>query len=360
MNAYRTLVRPAAFLLPPETAHRVALWTLRRARMWEALRPAFTFTDPALRQRIGGLEFHNPVGVAPGFDKDGEALRGLACLGFGFLESGTVLPLPRAGNPGPRLLRYPEQEALANCLGLPGRGVHGCAELLRRWSARGPVGVPVIVSFMGFTLDEYVRVFSELQPWADALEVALRCPNTPDERNFVDRDEFGTLLAALMEYKRKPVWVKLPSLDAEVDRQHLADLVEIGLRHGVDGFMVSGTRPIDEPRLSRGRGSLSGRPVLGRTLEAVGVVYRATRGRAPIVAQGGISSGADALAAIASGANAVSVYTQFVYDGPGLASRINRELAALMRARGAGSIHDLCGCGPLSADPAVRETASTG
>lgn len=358
MNLYRTLVRPAAFVLPPEAAHHAGLWALRRARVWEALAPAFEVRDPSLRQRAGGLEFRNPVGVAPGFDKDCEALRGLACLGFGFIEGGTVMPLPRAGNPGPRLLRYPDRGALANCLGLPSRGVRGCVDLLRRFRAHGTGAVPVLVSFMGFTLDEYVEAFSALQPWADALEVALRCPNTPDERNFVDRAEYAALLDALMARREKPVWVKLPSLDVEVDRDHLVDLVEAGLRCGVDGFMVSGTRPVEEPRLSRGRGSLSGRPVLGRTLEAVRCAYGAARGRAPIVAQGGIGSGADAFAAIASGASAVSVYTQFVYEGPGLARRINRELAALLRDRGIGSIADLRGSAHAGASPLVREAAT--
>jgi dihydroorotate dehydrogenase (fumarate)/dihydroorotate dehydrogenase len=358
VNLYRTLVRPAAFLLPAETAHHAGLWALGRERVWEAFGPALSVADPALRQHLGGLEFRNPVGVAPGFDKDCEVLRGLACLGFGFIEGGTVLPLPRAGNPGPRLLRYPAQEALANCLGLPSRGVAGCVEFLRRFRAGGTGSVPVIVSFMGFTLEQYVDVFRALEPWADALEVALRCPNTPDERNFVDRAEYAALLDALMVERHKPVWVKLPSLDVEVDRAHLVDLVESGVGRGVDGFMVSGTRPIEEPRLSRGRGTLSGRPVRARTLDAVRAAYGAARGRAPIVAQGGIGSGADAYAAIACGASAVSVYTQFVYEGPGLARRINLELLALMKDRGVGSIAELCGSEHASSREVARGTAT--
>ena len=343
MTVYKAFVRPVAFVLPADTAHGLGMWALRRRRVWEALRPALTFEDAVLRQNAGGLEFPNPVGLAPGFDKDCEALGSLACLGFGFLEGGTVMPAPRKGNPRPRLLRYPHERALANCLGLPSRGLDGCVDQLRRWKSRRSAFVPVIVSFMGFTLDEYVAAFRALQPWADALEVALRCPNTPDERNFVDRDEFRTLLVQLMAYRQKPVWVKLPSLDVEVSRDHFRDLVEAGLERGVDGFVVSGTRPVTEPRLSRGSGSLSGRPVLGRTLQAVREVYRRTLGRAPIIAQGGIGSGQDAFAAIAAGANAVSVYTQFVYEGPGLARRINQDLVALLRARGIGSIRELSG-----------------
>ena len=358
MNVYRELIRPAAFLLPAETAHHLGLWALRQSRAWEALRPVFTFADPALHQHAGGLDLRNPVGVAPGFDKDCEVMRGLASLGFGFVEAGTVMPTPREGNPGPRLLRYVDHDALANCLGLPSRGVNGCADSLRRWRGRGLSAVPVIVSFMGFTLDEYVAGFRALQPLADALEIALRCPNTPDEQNFVSRGEFATLLTELMRFREKPLWVKLPSLDVEVDRDHLADLVETSLRGGVDGFMVSGTRPVVDPRLSRGRGSLSGRPVLGRTMTAVREVYRVTRGRAAIVAQGGIGSAEDAFAAILAGANAVSIYTQFVYEGPGLARRINRELVTLMRARGVASIRELCGREQAITDRAAREARS--
>jgi dihydroorotate dehydrogenase len=213
--------------------------------------------------------------------------------------------------------------------------------------------VPILVSFMGFTPEEYVSAFRALQPWADALEVALRCPNTPDERNFVERDEFVSLLSQLTAHKSKPIWVKLPSLDIEVDRDHFVDLVELGLRHGVDGFVVSGTHPVDDPRLSRGRGSLSGRPVLGRTLQSVRAAFGKTRGRAPIIAQGGIASGSDAFAVIAAGANAVSVFTQLIYEGPGLVRQINQDLVALMSGHGIGSIRELCGREGARADQPV-------
>ena len=343
MNAYKAFVRPLAFMLPAETAHHLGMWALRRRRVWEALRPVLDFEDIMLRQHAGGLEFVNPVGLAPGFDKDCEVLDSLACLGFGFLEGGTVMPEPRQGNPRPRLLRYPRESALVNCLGLPSRGLEACVGRLRRWSEHRSAPIPVLVSLMGFTLEEYVSAFRALQPWADALEIALRCPNTPDERNFVERDEFATLLAGLAAHKQKPIWVKLPSLDIEVPREHFLDLVESALHLGIDGFVVSGTRPVADSRLSRRGGSLSGRPVLGRTLQAVREVYQKTAGGVPIIAQGGIGSGEDAFAAIAAGANAVSVYTEFIYEGPGLARRINRDLVALMRSRRVESVRELRG-----------------
>jgi dihydroorotate dehydrogenase len=343
MNVYKTFIRPALFVLPAETAHGLGMWALRPRRAWEALRPALTFEHDVLRQRAGGLDLVNPVGLGPGFDKDCDVLGSLACVGFGFLEGGTVMPRPREGNPRPRLLRYPHQTALVNCMGLPSCGVDECVKHLRRGREMRSPSIPVLVSFMGFTPEEYVSAFRALQPWADALEVALRCPNTPDERSFVERDEFASLLTQLTAHKSKPIWVKLPSLDVEVDRTHFVDLVELGLRLGVDGFVVSGTHPVDDPRLSRGRGSLSGRPVLGRTLQSVRAAYGKTLGRAPIIAQGGIASGSDAFAAIAAGANAVSVFTQLIYEGPGLVRRINQDLVALMSGHGIGSIQELCG-----------------
>lgn len=343
VSIYQTVIRRALFALPAETAHSAGKWALRRAGIWRRLGRSLRFEDDAIRQSTGGLQLANPIGLAPGFDKDCEVLEGLAHLGFGFLEAGTVLPRARIGNARPRLLRYPEQAAIVNAMGLPNRGVDYSVAQLQQWAGRRSSPVPVIVSFMGFTLEEYLDVFTKLQPVADALEVALRCPNTPDEPNFVDPGQFDSLLTHLSRHKQKPMFVKLPTLDVEVSREELHELVSRGLRHGVDGFVVSGTHPVAEPRLSTGRGSLSGRPVIARTLHAVREVYGHTGNRAALVAQGGISSGRDAFAAIAEGASAVSLYTALVYGGPAVVRSINVELLALMRSHGVSSVAALRG-----------------
>lgn len=334
MDLYQALCRAILFRLPAESAHELGMWALRRAAVWRRLRPLFEVAEPSLAQQVGGLRFPVPVGLAPGFDKDCEALDGLTCLGFGFLEVGTVLRAPRRGNPRPRLLRDVERRTLVNCMGLPSHGVDAVVDRLRRRAARPGRRVPVIVSMLGDSLDGYLHLFEMLQPWVDATEIALRCPNTPEEPDFVSPASFDRLMGLLTTRKSRPVFVKLPTLDAEVTRDQLLALVDISQRRGVDGFVVSGTHPVVEPRVSMGRGTLSGSPVLPRTLHAVAEVYRRAGSGPAVIAQGGIATGADAFAAIAAGASAVSVYAAFVYRGPAVARRISEELRALMSARG--------------------------
>lgn len=343
MDLYQAACRALLFRLPAESAHELGKWVLRWTALWRRLHARFSVTEVALAQDVGGLWLSNPVGLAPGFDKDCEVLDGLACLGFGFLEAGTVMRAPRRGNPRPRLLRDVARRALVNCMGLPSLGVDAVADRLRRRAGPSGPRVPVIVSMLGDSLDGYLQLFESLQPWVEATEIALRCPNTPDEPDFITPASFDRLIGLLTARKTRPIFVKLPTLDVEVTREQLLALVDVSLRHGVDGFVVSGTRPVEEPRVSMGRGSLSGPPVLPRTLHAVGEVYRRAGARAAVIAQGGITTGADAFAAIAAGASAVSVYAAFVYRGPAVARCINEELAALLRVEGIHALAALRG-----------------
>jgi dihydroorotate dehydrogenase len=343
------------FTLPAETAHDAGKWALRRAGLWRLLAARFEVNAPALTQTSGGLTWSNPIGLAPGFDKDCEMLDALASLGFGFLEVGTIMLESRRGNLRPRLLRYPDRRALVNCMGLPSRGMDYCLAQLKRWAQRR-TATPVIVSFLDTTLDGYVHLFEMLQPWADALELALWCPNTPEEADFVDPTQFERLLAAFNTRKTKPLFVKLPSLDVEVPLEHLQAMVDVGLRSGVDGFVVSGTYPVAEARVSMGRGSLSGPPALPRTLRTVEHVYRRAGTRAALIAQGGIMTGSDARDALAAGASAVSVYSGLIYRGPSVAKQISTELLALLEADGIESVAGLRGLSSVAAEPsrAVR------
>jgi dihydroorotate dehydrogenase len=173
----------------------------------------------------------------------------------------------------------------------------------------------------------------------------LRCPNTRDEPDFVTPERFRHLLGALSARKTRPLFVKLPNLEIEIPKDHFITLIDIALEHGIDGLVVSGTYPIDEPRISMKRGSIAGAPTFDRTLNAVRETFARTGPRMPVIAQGGISSGRDAFDSIAAGASAVSVYSAFVYRGPAVARRIADELVALMRQAGIESLDTLRGRG---------------
>jgi dihydroorotate dehydrogenase len=188
-------------------------------------------------------------------------------------------------------------------------------------------------------------LFERLQPVVGATELALRCPNTRDEPDFVTPERFRRLVHELRSRKTRPLFVKLPNLDIEIPSEQFRALIDIALEGGVDGLVVSGTYPIEEPRISMKRGSIAGAPTYERTLNAVREAFARTGSRIPLIAQGGISTGRDAFDAIAAGASAVSVYSAFVYRGPAVARLIAGELAALMRHAGVASVNALRGSG---------------
>jgi dihydroorotate dehydrogenase len=339
VSLYETLARPLIFRLPPERAHALCKPALRNAALCRLL-GGVPVRDARLAVRIGPLTFANPVGLAPGFDKGGELTTGLSRLGFGYLVVGSATPQPRSGNPQPRIVRLPEQRAIVNCMGLPGKGVDAFAVGL----AAGRPTVPVVASFGGYSDDEFLASFALLQPVADALEVNQRCANNPDDKG--GRQEAATfepVLKALTAAKRKPLRVKL---DAYVDESQLAQrltMLELLQAYGVDGVALPTNYLVPNAGLSRGIGNISGAVLFERTLAYVRTVYQASRGRIAIHARGGISSGAQAFEAIAAGASTVELFTAFVYQGPGLANRINRELLAIMVREGVSSVRELRG-----------------
>jgi dihydroorotate dehydrogenase (fumarate)/dihydroorotate dehydrogenase len=304
--------------------------------------------DPRLRVSIGGLTFDNPVGLAPGLDKNARAVAALQQLGFGYLIAGSVMPRPRPGNPRPRLLRYVDRQSLINCYGQPSDGLEACAARLRR---RRPGRTRVLVNVDGFSVEDYVRSFQLLEPLVDAVELNGMCPNnTDDEGDFLRRHPFTEMLKAIAPLRRKPLFVKVLPWENEAQHVERLELIERALHYGLDGITVPGTWTEQEPRLSLGRGHLTGRATFPKTLEVVKELYQVTRGQVAIKALGGISSGAEAFEAIARGASLVELLTAFVYEGWTIAARINRELLGLLAKHGIPNLGALRGSA-LSAAP---------
>lgn len=339
-------------LLEPETAHRAAVWALRLGLVRGPRAPM----DPILATRVWNIDFPNPVGLAAGFDKDAEVPDAALGLGFGFVEVGTVTPLPQAGNPRPRLFRLAEDGAVINRFGFNSRGLDAFTERLRARRAKGAQGI--VGANLGKNRHQedaaadYARGIERVCGLADYLVVNVSSPNTPGLRSLQARDQIAELISAVLAARdrcasggaRPPVLAKV---GPDLDEDQIADIAEAALRGGLDGLIVGNTtiqRP--EGLASRWRdqtGGLSGAPLTPIADRCLAAMYRLTQGRIPIIGCGGVASGAQAYAKIRAGASLVQLYSALVYHGPGLVVRVCRDLAMRLRADGYASVAEAVG-----------------
>ena len=335
-------IRPLLFRADPESIHG---WTLSALRLaggvvpvrW-LLRRMFCVSDPHLRTEAFGLNFENPVGLAAGYDKDARAVRGLASLGFGHIEVGTVTRLPQSGNPRPRIFRLPEDEALINRMGFPNAGAEALRRRLRRLSSAGVrIGVNIGKGRdtpLERATDDYLELMRTFDGLADYIAVNVSSPNTLGLRRLQARDHLETLLRALVDERRRlghtppvPLLVKVAPDLAEAE---LEDAVGAITAAGVEGIVATNTTLGREGLRSRRgteAGGLSGVPLRERSLGCVRAIVRLTGGRVPVVAVGGIVGPEDARRALDAGAALVQVYTGLVYRGPALVRDILRGLS---------------------------------
>lgn len=356
------------FCLEPERAHRLALaaldWLGRQPRLQGAVRRLLNYEDPRLEQELFGLRFPNPVGLAAGFDKDGRAIRGLAALGFGFLEVGSVSARPSPGNPRPRLFRLPKDQAIINRMGLPSEGAERVAQRLARLGAR-PVPLGLNLSFTSQVplsreeiIQDYLASFRRLYPYADYFALNLSCPNLPEvEFDPTSPEDLEALLAGVAEERarlgpgsEKPILIKVSPdwSEAELDR-----VLEVSQPY-VNGVIATNTTTARAglltraPRLVSQEGGLSGRPLRERSTAVVAHIYRRTEGRLPIIGVGGIFTAQDAWEKIRAGARLVQIYTGLIYEGPGIIRRLNWGLVRLLEEHGCRGIAEAVGSGASS------------
>jgi dihydroorotate dehydrogenase len=340
----------ALHLLPPETAHALALWALGRG-----LAPA---VSPVVSARLAtsfcGLDLAHPLGLAAGFDKNAEAVPGLFRLGFSFVEIGTVTPRPQAGNPRPRLFRLSRQQALINRMGFNNDGLDAvCARLMALDPTLGPLGANIGANRdSADPVADYVTCLRALYPLVDYVAVNVSSPNTPGLRDLQSRARLDELLGVLLEtrsnlagdHRPKPLLVKIaPDLAAQDED----DIAEVVTSRGVDGLIIGNTT-IDRPPPLTGRhrgeaGGLSGAPLLRRSTAQLLRFHRLTGGALALVGVGGILRGVDAYAKIRAGASALQLYTALIYRGPRAAIRILGELDRLLERDGCARLSDARG-----------------
>lgn len=343
---YRAL-RPALRFLDPETAHRLAIAALKTG-----LVPAPAPDDPILATSVWGRDFANPVGLAAGFDKDGEAPDALLRLGFGFVEIGSVTPKPQPGNPRPRLFRLAKDEAVINRYGLNSLGLDALVTRLEARARTGVVGVNVGKNKdSADEVSDFALGIRRTAALADYLVVNVSSPNTPGLRDLqaraaLERVMAGALAArdAAVAESPPPLLVKLaPDLDDDA----LRDVAEVALATGIDG-LIMGNTTVARPSTLRSAhrtqaGGLSGGPLRDLATERLHALYRLTGGVIPLVGCGGVASGADAYAKIRAGASLVQLYTALVFEGPGLVARIKRDLAGHLRRDGFATLAEAVG-----------------
>lgn len=345
MSLYR-LLRPLAFTLDAEKAHRATIAVLK-LRTGTAFTPEPPWT-PTLETEVAGLRFPNPIGLAAGFDKDAEVFEQMLGIGFGFVEVGTLTPRPQAGNPRPRLFRLVEDEAVINRMGFNNRGqADALGRLSRRYRTRGPVGVNVGANKdSGDRIHDYAEGVRTMTPVADYLTINISSPNTPGLRGLQDEEALRDLLAAVDEVRTdKPVFLKVaPDLEGG-DHERI---VRAALDHHVDALIVANTtvsRPPLKSRHSDEAGGLSGAPLKPLALEALRAFRNASGGEIPLIGVGGIANADDAWERIRAGASLVQLYSAMVYRGPGIARRIASGLAERLKRHGFGDISEAVGSG---------------
>ena len=346
------LVRPLLFKLDPETAHRLTLQSVRLAGVVPPARwfLQWLFAAPEKPVEVFGLKFKNPVGLAAGYDKDGVAVRGLAALGFGHLEIGTVTPRPQPGNPRPRVFRLVEDQAVINRMGFPGEGTEfAAAHLQRALQGRRARGdhrtstLPVIGVNLGKNKDtpleeaanDYIALMKALAGLADYLAINVSSPNTAGLRRLQGREMLENLLKAIAEERRTnpsmqgrhiPILVKLAP---DLSEGELEDALEVILRSGMDGVIATNTtleRAGLHSRQQGETGGLSGSPLRVRSEAVLAQIVKRLDGRIPVVSAGGIMCPEDAKRRLGMGAALVQVYTGLVYAGPGLVQKIIRAV----------------------------------
>lgn len=366
LSLYAAILRPILFRLPPESVHEFALESLAIAL---ASRPARSLTARRFRaapfgklQRFG-LEFPNPVGLAAGFDKNGTAAQALAALGFGSIEVGSVTSEPQPGNPRPRLFRLPRDRALINRAGFNNCGATQLAEHIRRHRPECVLGVNIGKSRsvpIEDAVADYLESFDAVYEIADYIAINVSSPNTPNLRELQRPEMLADLLDRLQTRNeelaqsysyagRKPLLLKIaPDLsEAEIE-----SIVEVATNSKIAGVIATNTTVSREGlRTARaeveayGAGGLSGAPLGHRSNEVIALIHRLTRGKLPIVGVGGVFTAADAWKKICAGASLVQLYTGFIYEGPGVARRINDGLADTLKREGFQTLDEAVGCG---------------
>ncbi len=336
------LIRPILFLFNPEFIHHFTFRTIKivaliPGKIW-LWRQLYKITNTRLSREVFGLQFQNPVGLAAGFDKDAKLFDELGAFGFGFVEIGTVTPLPQDGNPKPRLFRLNDDNALINRMGFNNQGIEAVVARLRRKKSNiiigGNIGKNKITPNEK-AVNDYEICFEKLFPFVDYFVVNVSSPNTPGLRDLQQKEPLTALLKRLQalnntKANRKPILLKIAP---DLANEQLDDIIQIVAATKIDGVVATNTtisrNGLKTPQNkldALGNGGLSGKPVKDRSTAVIKYLSEKSNKAFPIIGVGGIHSAEDALEKLAAGATLLQLYTGFIYEGPSLVKRINKKI----------------------------------
>jgi dihydroorotate dehydrogenase len=358
---YKSVVKPLLFRLDAESAHdkthELALRASESSVLKSAARALYNYQSTKLKQQVWGLDFRNPIGLAAGFDKNGEIPEIMEALGFGFVEIGSITANPSTGNPKPRTFRLPADGALINRMGLNNDGAQTIVKRLKNKKISIPLGVNIAKThdpkILGdAAINDYLLSFNEAKKVADYITINISCPNTTEGKTFEDPAALDELLAALKikdDARQIPAAVKFSS---DLTKDLLLRLLEICENHRVNGYVASNTSSgrnglkTDKKSVEQmGRGGLSGAPLASKSIQIIKWISEATSGQKPIIGVGGIDSVETALNMLLAGADLLQIYTGLIYKGPGLVKNINQKLVRELKKRDIGSIRQLAVAG---------------
>jgi dihydroorotate dehydrogenase len=354
------LLRSILFLFPPELTHYFSMNCLKFLCSigWRTLLVASFKPRGNHQYSIFNLQFSNKIGLGAGFDKNAKYLSELETLGFGFVEIGTVTPLPQEGNQKPRLFRLPKDKALINRMGFNNDGIKVIAERLRKWQERksrymsqdSRLTSHVLRLIIGGNIGknkntpndeawrDYEICFKELHPYVDYFVVNVSSPNTPGLRELQEKESLRKILTQLQmlnlninwsQIQKKPILLKIAP---DLSQEQLDEVIDLAIEIKLDGIVATNTTISRDQllnpksKIANEPGGLSGKPLQARSTEIVRYIYQKTQGRLPIIASGGIFTAEDAKEKLDAGASLLQVWTGFIYEGPGIVKKICKNL----------------------------------
>ena len=344
-----SILKPFLFSLDPETAHDLAIKTLKinpfPSKMFEVE------DEQMLKIKLLGKNFPNPVGMAAGFDKSAEAYNSLLKLGFGFVEVGTVTPLKQFGNPKPRIFRLEGDGALINRLGFNNDGIEIIKNRIKSDGKKGVLGINI-----GPNKDtkdqknDFCLGLKNFFDIADYITINISSPNTEGLRDFHDQEKLKDLLLALNKIKKEnktpiPLLLKVSS---DIQDNHISEIIDVATKSDISAIIITNTTDGNRDNLKseiKEEGGLSGEPLQQISTNMIKKFYKKLNGKIPIIGVGGVNSGKSAYEKIVAGASLLQLYTGFVYRGPSAAKDIKKELIQILKAEGLNNIKEAIGKG---------------
>ena len=352
-----SLVKRILFQFQPEFIHEVALKLLQLASKIPGLLTVIEkysrYHDPRLTVQMGNLTFPNPIGLAAGFDKNGEAISGLQALGFGHLEVGTITPLEQPGNPKPRLFRLKEDRAIVNRMGFNNRGVDYLTQQISDKHRQVPIGINLGKNKhtpIDSATEDYLIGLKKAWKYGDYFTINISSPNTENLRNLQQESYLAPLIEKIISKrdqlsdetkKFKPIWLKIAP---DLSESEIRKIIDIALFSKIDALVVTNTTITRPPLLSHFKdetGGLSGKPLSEISDLALGSVCKYVKGKVPVIAVGGIFQAEDVYRKLYLGADMVQIFTGFIYEGPGIVKQINKQLICLMNQNNIHKVSDI-------------------